>query len=67
MIYINAKAMLTNDANYYCHIKAEELINQSYELHITPPVINVTVWAKTQHVRTQTEIHFISPAYSYTK
>ena len=27
----------------------------------------VTVWAKTQHVRTQTEIHFIVPAYSYTK
>ena len=27
----------------------------------------VTVWAKTRHVRTQTEIHFIAPAYSYTK
>ena len=28
------------------------------------PQINliVTVWAKTQHVRTQTEIHFIAPA-----
>ena len=33
------------------------------------PQINliVTVWAKTRHVRTQTEIHFIAPAYSYTK
>ena len=27
----------------------------------------VTVWAKTRHVRTQTEIHFIAPAFSYTK
>ena len=27
----------------------------------------VTVWAKTQHVRIQTEIHFIAPAYSYTE
>ena len=27
----------------------------------------VTVWAKTWHVRTQTEIYFIAPAYSYTK
>ena len=32
------------------------------------PQINliVTVWAETRHVRTQTEIHFIAPAYSYT-
>ena len=30
-------------------------------------VTYVTVWAKTRHVRTQTEIHFIAPAYSYTK
>ena len=29
--------------------------------------IYVTVWAKTRHVHTQTEIHFIAPAYSYTK
>ena len=28
---------------------------------------NVTVWAKTRLVCTQTEIHFIAPAYSYTK
>ena len=27
----------------------------------------VTVWAKSRYVRTQTEIHFIAPAYSYTK
>ena len=27
----------------------------------------VTVCAKTRHVRTQTEIHFIAPVYSYTK
>ena len=27
----------------------------------------VTVWAKTWYVCTQTEIHFIAPAYSYTK
>ena len=27
----------------------------------------VTVWAKTWHVCIQTEIHFIAPAYSYTK
>ena len=27
----------------------------------------VTVSAKTRHVHTQTEIHFIAPAYSYTK
>ena len=29
--------------------------------------IYVTVRAKTRLVRTQTEIHFIGPAYSYTK
>ena len=27
----------------------------------------VTVWSKTRNVHTQTEIHFIAPAYSYTK
>ena len=29
--------------------------------------INVTVWVKTRHIRTQTDIPFIAPAYSYTK
>ena len=29
--------------------------------------VYVIVWAITRHVRTQTEIHFIAPAYSYTK
>ena len=27
----------------------------------------VTVWAKTSQIRIQTEIHFITPAYSYAK
>ena len=27
-------------------------------------LVNVTVWAKTRHIRTQTEFHFITPAYS---
>ena len=30
-------------------------------------ILIVTVWAKTRHVHTQTEIHFIAPTYSYTK
>ena len=29
--------------------------------------VYVTVWTKTQHICTQTKIHFIAPAYSYTK
>ena len=31
------------------------------------PLQYVTVLAKTRHIHTQTEIHFIAPAYSYTK
>ena len=26
----------------------------------------MTIWVKTRHVHTQTEIHFIAPAYGYT-
>ena len=40
----NCKATPTNDTNYSCHIKAVELLNQSYRVHImpkiTPPIIN---------------------------
>ena len=28
---------------------------------------HMTICTKTSHVSTQTEIHFIAPAYSYTK
>ena len=30
-------------------------------------IITMTVCVKTQHIHTQNEIHFIAPAYSYTK
>ena len=30
-------------------------------------IANVTVWVKPWHIRIQTEINFIAPAYSYTK
>ena len=41
----------------------------SFQLFVNSHLIYiyVTVWAKTWHVRTQTQIHFIAPAYSYTK
>ena len=42
----------------------QEGLHDSFMDYITMPF--VTVWAKTRHIRTQTEIHFIAPAYSYT-
>ena len=36
MMCFKSKAMHTNNTNYSCHIKAENLFNQSYRVHITP-------------------------------
>ena len=38
-----------------------------YSAAVVLVIVGVTVSAKTSHVRTKTEIHFIGPAYSYTQ
>ena len=53
--------------------KVAVLINNTLLRHTaflaadTQPCLDMTVWAKTLHVHTQTKIHFIASAYSYTK
>ena len=56
---INAKATPINDNDYSCHITAIELFNQSYEVHITPLVINSLGRGHT-HTHTHTRTHIPS-------
>ena len=35
-MHFNSEAKITNDSDYSFHIKAAELYNQSYRLHVTP-------------------------------
>ena len=46
----------------YCNINMSDHTSNNME-----QTINVTVRAETRHIRTQTEIYFIAPAYSHTK
>ena len=55
-----------------CMRKAGILLKHNLKMGIatakcTLGKLYVTVRAKTRHVHTQTEIHFIASAYSYTK
>ena len=55
-MHMNAYVMPTNDIDYNCHIKAIELINQSYRSishHMTSLVINSLGGGHT-HARIQT-------------
>ena len=64
--HIYAHTHIYTDTYIYTHIYTHNYIYTHIHIH-THTYIYVTVWAKTRHVRTQTEIYFITPAYSYTK